>query len=315
MASYEKFNYAIRPNKRTQRKMIFDALSRYLTAFPGRRFRYVGFGSMWFSDFILAHRRLGLRQLVSIELEAGYARAKFNRPFKCVKVLCGNSSVVLPTLKWKTPSIVWLDYDYGPDAESLQDISFLASKLSSGSVLMVTYDAGLPWKTDADAAKKMDTLHEIFGDAAPPNTRHGKTQVRKATRTNYPPMLVSMLWSYVNYTLVENGRQSLDGLEWMPFFSFLYKDGARMMTIGGALLNHADRAKVQSCGLFEHLTYLEGESPFEIAVPPLTQRERTMLDRSLPEGKISLPFELPEEQIESYKKLYRYYPLLAEVEL
>src|SRR5688572_5058812 len=100
-SSYEKFNYALRPNKRTQGKMIFEALARYLSAFPKRRFGYVGFGSMWFADFLHAHRRLGLTALVSIELEAGYRRAVFNRPFKCVRVVEGNSSVVLPSLKWR----------------------------------------------------------------------------------------------------------------------------------------------------------------------------------------------------------------------
>jgi hypothetical protein len=81
MASYEKFDYSIRPNKRTQRKMIFDALARYIAVFPRARFRYVGFGSMWFTDFLYAHRRLGLNSLTSIEKPDGFRRAAFNRPF------------------------------------------------------------------------------------------------------------------------------------------------------------------------------------------------------------------------------------------
>ena len=112
MASYEKFDYSTRPNKRTQRKMIFDALARYIALFPKVRFRYVGFGSMWVTDFLYAHRRLGLQSLISIEAPEGFRRAAFNRPFKCVKLLKGYASTVLPSLGWRRPAIVWLDYEY-----------------------------------------------------------------------------------------------------------------------------------------------------------------------------------------------------------
>src|SRR5260221_1977186 len=106
MESYEKFDYSLRPNKRTQRKMIFDALARYIAVFSKRRFGYVGFGSMWFADFLYAHRRLGVKSLVSIEKTEGYRRALFNRPFKCVPVIEGDSYVGLPSLDWKQSSIV-----------------------------------------------------------------------------------------------------------------------------------------------------------------------------------------------------------------
>ena len=43
--------------------------------------------------------------------------------------------------------------------------------------------------------------------------------------------------------------------------------------------------------------------------------ERAELDRRLPSKVVKLPFPLAEEQIESYQRLYRYYPLLAEVDL
>ena len=103
MESYEKINYALRPNKRTQRKMIFDLLAHYVAVFPKRRFRYVGFGSMWFADFLYAHRQLGLKALFSIERREGYRRAVYNRPFRCVRVIPGDSSVVLPSLNWTGP--------------------------------------------------------------------------------------------------------------------------------------------------------------------------------------------------------------------
>ncbi|MBI1814414.1 MAG: hypothetical protein HYR72_05510 [Deltaproteobacteria bacterium] len=321
MESYEKFNYAVRPNKRTQRKMIFEALARYVSVFPKRRFSYVGFGSMWFSDFLYAHRRLGVKTLTSVERTEGYRRAVFNRPFKCVRVVEGNSSEVLPSLSWKDASIVWLDYDYVPESESLQDIALLASKLASGSVLIVTYDARPPWK-DGDKAKAREAaLRRVFGDAVPFTSKKrtgAKTQKPGPGLTHqseYMPTLVSLLWTHLKNLLVQNGRAVSEKPTWAPLFSFHYRDGAPMVTIGAALLNPHDALHVHEGELSSHLPYLRGEALFRIAIPPLTQKERTELDRRLPSRNVNLPFPLAQEQIESYADLYRYYPLFAEVEL
>ncbi len=74
MASYEKFDYSTRPNKRTQRKMIFDALARYIGVFPRTSFHYVGFGSMWFADFLYAHRRQSFGSITITALRANLSR-------------------------------------------------------------------------------------------------------------------------------------------------------------------------------------------------------------------------------------------------
>lgn len=322
MESYEKFNYALRPNKRTQRKMIFEALARYVSVFPKRRFGYVGFGSMWFSDFLYAHRRLGVKALISIERTEGYRRAVFNRPFKCVRVVEGNSSVVLPSLNWKNPSIVWLDYDYAPESESLQDIALLAAQLASGSVLMVTYDARPPWKGGDSAKTREAVLRGIFGDAVRSTPKKRRTGSNAKTsdpalthQSEYAGTLVSLLWAHLKNLLVQSGRAASERLAWRPLFSFYYRDGAPMITIGAALVTPDDATRVGGGELSKHLTYLRGETLFPIAIPPLTQKERAELDRRLPSKNVNLPFPLAPEQIESYASLYRYYPLLAEVEL
>lgn len=315
MASYEKFDYSIRPNKRTQRKMIFDALARYLSTFPGTTFGYVGFGSMWFTDFLYAHRRLGLRALTSIETPEGYRRALFNRPFKCVRMVEGYSSTVLPTLSWRKPSIVWLDYDYGPERDSLQDLSYLAGALTRRSVLMVTYDASPPWKEGASTQERSDAIRRVFGDAAPPDLRKPKRAKAIPHRSGYAPTLTALLWSFLRNDLVRNGRATADGLAWSPFFSFFYKDGAPMVTIAAALLDATDQSSLEVSRPFRTLHYAQGESLFRIAIPPLTPRERAELDRRLPSRSVALPFPLDEEQVASYESLYRYYPLMAEVDL
>jgi hypothetical protein len=319
MESYEKLNYAIRPNKRTQRKMVFEALARYQSAFPATDFRYVGFGSMWFSDFLYAHRRLGLTDLVSIERSTGYRRATFNRPFKCVKVVEGDSSAVLPSLKWIRPSIVWLDYDYAPEGESLQDLSFLGSKLVTSSVLIVTYEARPPWDDNASPGNRIEVLRSIFGDAFPVSLKAALNRTPKKSglthQSEYPSTLVTLVWSFLKGLLVQNGRSEQDGLSWHPLFSFYYRDGAPMVTIGAALLTPEDAAKVRTLKLSRQLTYLKGEGICRIALPPLTHKERIELDRRLPDRKIRLPFPLTKEHLDSYARYYSFYHLMAEVEL
>lgn len=317
MESYEKFDYSLRPNKRTQRKMIFDALAHYVRAVPKTRYRYVGFGSMWFADFLYAHRRLGLRSLVSIERTEGYQRAKFNQPFKCVRVVEGDASEVLPTLSWRSPSIVWLDYDYSPDRGTLQDVAYLSGQMVSGSVLMVTYDARPPWREDATAEEREDTVRKVFGDAAPPPVRRGRPVKNKAMthRSTYAPKLAELLWAYLKNIIVQNGRAESNGMAWMPLFTFFYQDKAPMLTVAAALLDSSDRDALVASEPFRELPYARGETIFPIAIPPLTPKERAELDRRLPSRTVALPFPLRQEQIEAYRSLYRYYPLFAEVDL
>lgn len=320
MESYEKINYAVRPNKRTQRKMIFEALARVIGLYPSKTYAYVGFGSMWFADFLYAHRRLGLTSLTSMERSEGYRRALFNRPFKCVKVVEGDSSDVLPRLKWKNPSIVWLDYDYQPERESLGDIRVLAENLVSGSMLLVTYEAKPPWSADADASAKSASLVKAFGESARTAWRRRTTIAKRYRGTAeiadiYPYILVHLLWNYCNDLLVQNGRAASENLSCYPLFSFYYKDGAPMITIGFALLDSNDRTVIDAIDLKSRLPFLTGQVLFPIDVPPLTPKERAALDRCLPTASPRPSFPLDESQIRAYASLYQYYPLFAEVDL
>ena len=140
--SYSKINYRLRPAKAVERKIICDSL-RCLSPFGEiKTYRYVGFGSTYFSDFILFHESLHIEDMISIEKDTNVKeRFEYNRPFGCIKIEYGNSYEVLPTLEWSKKSIVWLDYDNPLDKTILDDIDTLTTKLVSGSVLIVTVSA------------------------------------------------------------------------------------------------------------------------------------------------------------------------------
>src|SRR5690606_4978275 len=80
--SFRRIDYSIRPAKYAERRMLCD-IFRKLAAFePVEHYRYVGFGSVWFADFMLFHRALGIRHMLSIEQAVG-SRERFeaNKPF------------------------------------------------------------------------------------------------------------------------------------------------------------------------------------------------------------------------------------------
>ena len=110
MNSYEKINYALRPNKNVERKLILECFNTLKAKFNIEAYRYIGLGSVWFSDFILFHKFANLKKMISIEISSKN-RFDFNSPFSCVKVKLGKTTQVLPTLPYRDPTICWLDYD------------------------------------------------------------------------------------------------------------------------------------------------------------------------------------------------------------
>lgn len=152
--SYERINYALRPAKCVERKMMCDTFRRLAPFARVESYRYVGFGSVYFSDFILFHRALGMSEMISIEKdEDNQDRFEFNKPFRCVQLEFGESNDVLPKLAWDARSIVWLDYDGTLTGTVLKDVALLATNMVSGSVLALSYNVE-PYEPPREAKSK-----------------------------------------------------------------------------------------------------------------------------------------------------------------
>ena len=92
--------------------MLCEALRRLIIFSDLTEYRYIGFGSTFFTDFLLIHKSLGLKDLVSIEeRKQDEKRFRFNCPYGCVDLKFGKSNNVLPGLKWDKKTILWLDYE------------------------------------------------------------------------------------------------------------------------------------------------------------------------------------------------------------
>src|SRR5713226_44985 len=101
-SSFKKINYALRPAKHAARRMLCEVFGRVHPFQPVDQYVYVGFGSVWFQDFILFHRNLGVRDMISIERDAAAReRIEANKPFRTVTVHYRKASQVLPGLDWR----------------------------------------------------------------------------------------------------------------------------------------------------------------------------------------------------------------------
>lgn len=76
-------NYSLRPRKNIERKILCDII-RSLSYFgPVDEYRYLGFGSFYYQDYILFHKEFSITQAISFEIDTrGYL--KNSKATKCV---------------------------------------------------------------------------------------------------------------------------------------------------------------------------------------------------------------------------------------
>lgn len=320
MASADYVNYAVRPNKTVERKIVFEILSALAPIYDFSKYRYIGFGAVWFVDFVLAHKYLFISDMISIEKDEYIARrAEFNKPYACVRIEAGESDSVLPELSYgECPFLIWLDYDTSLDGPVLQDIETLCQRARTGSLVIVTINAhrkSLPDKDpdDREFQSLEEKLRYFAGDLVPP-TLPGETM----HTSKYPRFLASLLFRHMRRQVRKAGRED-DRI--VPLFNIKYKDGAPMITIGAAIDNQ-DRDDEISTILKNKsiIPRMDDNEQISIDIPPLTLKEKATLDQLMPSDNAHIEdvvrqfdCRLKSSQIDAYRRFYRYYPMFGEV--
>lgn len=317
MASFESINYVLRPNKSVERKLIFETFSRLEKTFDFSTYSYIGMGSMWFVDFVMAHKILGISSLISFEHPDYADRARFNCPYKAIDVRGEIVSEGVQRINWEQGAIVWLDYDTGPEGPAFSDVGYLSQKMSSGSFLMVTLNAHLGRIKAKDEKGNDITRHQglrdQLGEFAPDESEFPNLNLKK-----YPYALAKSL----SLCIEREARRSARGVEFYPFMNFKYSDNAPMITVGGVFLNESDKAKFLENNHVQNSEYLNKEL-FEINIPHLTQKERTVLDSLLPSDeklteagfRAEFGFNISQQHLDGYSEFYKLYPVFGEVVL
>jgi hypothetical protein len=316
-ASFRKIDYSLRPAKHAERRMLCDVFRR-LTPF-GRveEYVYVGFGSIWFSDFILMHRALGIKKMISIEQHsAAQRRIEDNKPFR-IPVIYQQSKDALPDLDWSAKQFLWLDYDDTISTDMLLDMRLATGLASSGTVLTVSVQCSrAPQLAEAEREGGLSGLDRFI------NT-FGRERIPPATTSEhlfgwqFGELSRKMLLQEIDAELARrNAPNAANPFCFSPICEIEYEDGAKMTTFVGVFHAEKDKDLVQSCH-FDGLDFLRPDGrPVRIVVPKLTVREFKRLETQLPlpdGGALELG-TIPGTDAQHFVEMYRYLPNFAVLE-
>jgi hypothetical protein len=309
--SYREVNFNLRAAKSIERKMIAETLLRLDRLAPLNSYRYVGFGSIFFADFLVLHRMLGITSMLSIEEQTANAeRFRFNLPLGCVDLDFRHSSQALPTLDWSGHTIVWLDYDLQLDSLILGDVETVAGQAGPWSVLLVTVNAHPDEIGDRLNRLKIKAGPERIPMGVTADAHLGGWKLAKVSRRIINAEIASALADR-NAPLGEAER-----IQFRQLFNFHYADGPKMLTVGGIFYRTSDELSLANCS-FEELNHVaQGDEPVNVTVPVLTTREVLHLSSQLPGGEDDLESPgIPDADLERFARMYRYYPLFIDIDL
>lgn len=306
--SYNKVAYDVRPGKQIERRMLLDAFQLLaVDGFPMRSYQYTGMGSVFFYDYVLFHKLLGINDMVSAEMDKSIERrVRFNVPFSGVQVRMTPIGEEIPRLSKDKRHILWLDYDDYLRNYHLADVVEAASHLSRDSILLVTIDAEPVGGGDSKANETLEHF-QAEADAYLP----AKPRPRDFTRAALPSTIAQII-----SRAISRGLAARD-VTFVPLFNFVYADGHQMVTVGGMFVAHSDVQKLTS-GSISQANYIRMDlavPPLSISIPNLTRRERQLLDSNMPlrSGWECEQFEISEASLEAYSKIYRYLPAYGEL--
>ena len=291
--------------------MLAEAFQALMAFTPLSSYSYIGFGSPYFTDFALFHRVLGITKMHSIEKdEDNRSRFEFNRPLACIKLHFGKSTSILPKLSWAGPVIVWLDYDGKLDHTVLADIATICQNALSGSILLISVNVR-PERHEPVRRKKLEqqlrTRFKVPADVT--NFTLGGWGTAKISRRIIFNEISECL------TRVNSGLEPAQKKSYKQLFNFHYKDSAEMLTTGGIILKETDVARFNALDVEKNYNFVRtGVAEYHIEVPNLTFREFHHLNSQLPSAGALSASGIPTEDLDKYKKLYRWFPRFSESE-
>ncbi len=308
-SSDKKVNYNLRPSKSIERKMILEVLKEVCTPKLSKKYRYIGFGSSFFTDFRLFHRGLNITDMISIESKVSSVnRVKFNKPFSCIKLEIGFSQEVLPKLNWDKKFVAWLDYETGLRDYMFDDLETCARNSKSGSFMIITLRRDL-------GNQSKETFEQTFGPNVFPGLKEEDLQPTKS-----PSTIKKMFTNKINDILNDTyaAYEANQRIIFKQLFDFTYKDEAQMYTFGGIFIQAGDEDKFKNYNFNKFEFIGTQENPYDISFPIITNKEYHVLNRILPSSRKkflaskSISF-VPNEHKESYFNTYKFYPAYVEI--
>jgi len=296
--SYERINYLLRFKKQIERKIIIEALQCLGSVFDIKKYRYLGFGSIYFADFILFHKYLNINKLTSIDSKVSdEQRFKFNLPYAFIDFHLTNSDYFLRNdLNWKEELLIWLDYDSSLSFAMLCDIEYVASKAKPLDLFIITVAGG---------CDDPENFQKKFHDFLPSGLKLPEI------KSEHSKVLCGVLKAAMDHGVAKQVKD----IKFLPLFNFEYSDGSKMHTYGGIFYKEdCESIKKQVA----ELSYFSLDNrTVKIDCPLLTPKEKSFLDSQIQKGgdfKLGTDTEigLSASDLEKYKKYYKFYPQFFE---
>lgn len=306
-------NYRLRPAKQIERKMICDVLAHLKLSNRLREYQYVGYGSVYFVDFEMFHRVLGVSKMYSVEREeASIRRAKFNKPFSCVEIIHGEASQYLPTHDWGVPALIWLDETNGINEDALGTLGECARLAAPESVILLTIAADNPLASNISAGDAKRKFIKDVGDGINFLPDGASTAPKFFTGNDVLETIAELTTAFIQKK-ASTERKDEAKLEAVRFLNIQYQDGRRMLTLGW-VLEEAGHKVVENSSVTDLPFITLGPTPYQIYVPHLTPAELGVLKKFMPGdiGDNVLSF-IARDDLRAFKTLYQFYPSFMEV--
>ena len=303
-----KVDYSLRPAKSVVRRMVLEAIAQLEPLGAPRSYRYVGMGSIYFLEFQLVHRLLGIEDMITIEgMITGEERIRFNLPLACIRVMMGSTGEALPDIHLEEkPHILWLDYESRVTRSVLADIDQAVGRCAPGSILLFTVNA------ERFKSPELDEWFSELGVDGPPPTLPQR-------RVDHAAIPYGVLRARLERAIRERnaGVPERQRIHFRQAFHMVHADGARMLTIGGALVAEADLSLWDTTGIESLAFARSGADRLEIKFPLLTRREMIHLLQEMPMAKGNMreaarAAGIPSDDAREFAAVYRFAPLFVE---
>lgn len=316
-------NYNVRPCKSIERKMMCDLISRLSSFDKLTDYRYVGFGAKYFADFVLIHKTFGIHNMLSMEKQGSsknQQRFEFNKPFNCISVKYGEANNILSSTQfsWKKRSIIWLDYDGGLTGLQIQTLQTCIKKATSGSMIFFTTNADFGEKYNKGTPKDRQ---KIFFERVKNDEYVNQLSVKSFAGNGLYKCIQNVLSVMIEDTIagrnmsISNTKKHIT-CDQIAYFNYA-DSSAPMVTLGWVVYSEEEKAKRSNCIFDQFEFYNPTSTPYDLTVPNFTYKELAVLNKNMPE--LNFPIEeaafFEQEEVEAYKKLYRYYPTTIETNI
>lgn len=305
-------SYDLRPAKQSERRIILDLLSiAGDIGFDISDYRYVGMGANRFYDFLMIHKYVGIRKMISLEHDPKmYKRARFNVPYDFIDVKEKTAQEFLAEDPYSDPTVAWLDYDGGVGAHITRDIAALAGKSKIGDFCFVTTYGGPPKAlNDLNTEGRLAWLQEKLSAFA------GKVVRAETDDDTFPSAVHKIL-----FAAFKNAYAARSDGVFFPFFQIEYSDSVPMVTVGGGFMAPGAVTDFRR-HMKSRLPFLrpEAEDFYSIRSLHLTERERVLFDRAVTKkSKRSSEWNqlktlgFRDVEFDAYSDLIRYLPRYVE---